>query len=193
MSKYKITAFELKLAFLEYYRFRRQCVAVDEFNGADVIADSGSEIIEIEVKVNKYDLMKNELKKVGKHQSYAVGGSWAMCHPNKFLFGVTEELVEDAKQLVQQLNPKYGIIAFNTESFRRNIDDGYGWAETLRYVRIAKSAKTLHDRYQKQQKLIAKRASCRLIGLMQRIHKQKVLDYVENENNEYREKRTAKT
>lgn len=192
MSKYKITAFELKLAFLEYYRFRRQCVAVDEFNGADVIADSGTEIFEIEVKVDKYDLMKNELKKVGKHQSYAVGGSWAMCHPNKFLFGVTDELVEDAKQLVQQLNPNYGIIAFDAESFRRRIEGRY-IPEPLKYVRIAKTARTLHVRYQRQTKLIAKRASCRLIGLMQRIHKNKVIDYVEHENNEYREKRTAKT
>lgn len=178
---YKVTAFELKLAFLEYYRFRRQCVAVDEFNGADVIADSGTEIFEIEVKVDKYDLMKNELKKVGKHQSYQAGAMWAMCHPNRFLFGVTEELVDDAKQLIAQLNPKYGIIAFNTESFRRNIEWGY-IPDPLHHVRIAKSAKKLHTRYQRQQKLIAKRASCRVIGLMQGIHKRKVLDYTENEN-----------
>lgn len=176
---YKVTAFELKLAFLEYYRFRKQCVAVDEFNGADVIADSGTEIFEIEVKVDKYDLMKNELKKVSKHQHYKVGQPWNMCHPNKYLFGVTEELVDDAKELIAQLNPKYGIIAFDAERLRRHIDDGYGYADQLIYVRIAKSAKQLHDRYQRQQKLIAKRTSCRLIGLMQRIHQNKVKEYTE--------------
>lgn len=173
---YKVTAFELKLAFMEYYRFRNQCVVTEEYNGADVIADSGSDILEVEVKVDKYDLMKNELKKVGKHQHYKVGQPWAMCHPNKFLFGVTEELVEDAKQLVQQLNPKYGIIAFNTESFLRSVNDGFD-PYTLRYVRIAKSAKLLHSKYSnRQQRLIAKRASCKAISLMQDVKKQKVLD-----------------
>jgi len=173
---YKVTSFELKLAFMEYYRFRNQCVVADEYNGADVIADSGSDILEVEVKVDKYDLLHGELKKKSKHQSYAVGVSWHMCHPNKFMFGVTEELVEDAKQLVQQLNPKYGIIAFNTESFLRAVNDGFD-PYTLRHVRIVKSAKPLHTKYSKrQQKLIAKRSSCKAISLMQDVKKQKILD-----------------
>jgi hypothetical protein len=161
---------------MEYYRFRKQCVVADEYNGADVIADSGSEIIEVEVKVDKYDLLKGELKKKSKHQSYRVGAMWHMCHPNKFLFGVTEELVEDAKQLVEKLNLKYGIIAFNTESFLKSIEDGFD-PYTLRHVRIVRSAKKLHDRYNnRQQILIAKRASCKSISLMQDVKKQKVLD-----------------
>lgn len=180
-SSYKITAFELKLAFLEYYRFQKQCVTVDEFNGADVIADNGREIIEVEVKVDRYDLMRNELKKKNKHLSYKVGAPWARCHPNKFLFGVTEDLVEDAKQLIEKLNPKYGIIAFNTQSFEKAIDDGFLPAP-IRHIRIAKSAKALHTNYRNQQRLIAKRASCKLISLMQAIHKQKVLKFVENED-----------
>ena len=173
---YKVTAFELKLAFMEYYRFRNQCVVADEYNGADVIADSGSDILEVEVKVDKYDLMKGELRKKSKHQCYARGLGWKMCHPNKFMFGVTEELVDDAKQLVQQLNPKYGIIAFNTESFLRGVNDGFD-PYTLRHVRIVRSAKLLHTKYSKrQQRLIAKRASCKAISLMQTAKKQKILD-----------------
>ena len=53
MMDYKVTAFDLKLALLDYFRFLRQWVCVDEFRGADVIADTGKDIIEVEVKVGK--------------------------------------------------------------------------------------------------------------------------------------------
>lgn len=172
----KITAFELKLAFMEYYRFRRQAVVADEFNLADVIADTGKEVIEVEVKVSKYDLLRLELKKQGKHNAYRHGSQWNCVWPNRFLFGVTEDLVEDAKELIQELNPKYGIIAFNSESFQRAIDEGY-YPYCLRHVRIAKSAKKLHDNLPRENHIraIAARASCKAITLMQDV-KNRVID-----------------
>ena len=42
----KVTSFHLKLALLEYFRFERRWIAVDEFRKADVIADTGKKVIE---------------------------------------------------------------------------------------------------------------------------------------------------
>jgi len=59
MIEYKITAFDLKLALMQYFRFNRQWLCVDEFRGADIIADTGKEIIEVETKITKSDLINN--------------------------------------------------------------------------------------------------------------------------------------
>lgn len=173
----KITAFELKLAVLEYYRFGSQCVAVDEFNGADVIADTGKEIIEIEVKVDKYDLRNGEPRKRGKHHNYRMGRQYARCNPNKFMFCVPTELIEVAKEVVASLNPKYGIIAFDTDQFDRVINRGYT-PYTCKCLCVIKRAGKLHTNYDaRQQQLIAKRTSAKLITLMQKQHERNVNDY----------------
>ena len=71
---YKVTAFDLKLALLQYFRFKRQGVCVEEFRGADIIVDTGKEIIEVEVKITKADLINGEKRKQWKHESYKVQG-----------------------------------------------------------------------------------------------------------------------
>lgn len=172
----KVTSFELKLALLEYYRFGSQCVAVDEFNGADVIADTGKEIIEIEVKINRSDLIHGELRKL-KHHSYRAGRPYARCHPNKYLFCVPMNLVTTAVEVVANLNPKYGIIAFDTEAFEAHVEN-HAFIPVLRnYLCMMKRAQKLHTNYDvRQTRLVAKRASAKLITLLQQQHKRNVND-----------------
>jgi len=167
----KTTAFEIKLALLEYYRFGSQCVSVDEFNGADVIADTGKEIIEIEVKITKNDLVNGEKHKVLKHGAYKRGRPWHRCHPNKFLFAVPMDLVEVAEHVVFDLNPKYGIIGFDAEAFEAHVQGNSFIPYLKNYLCIMKRARKLHTNYDaKQTRLIAKRCSAKLITLLQKQH-----------------------
>lgn len=163
----KLTAFHLKLALMEYYRFRRQYICVDEFNGADIIVDTGSSIIEVEIKVDRSDLRRGEDKKVVKHDCYRRGISYHRCHPNKYLFCVPTSLREVAEKTIQTLNPKYGLILFDEARFHRFTDQG--WPAFLGdLVCTVKRAGKLHAKYSdKQSKLIAKRTSSKLATLMQ--------------------------
>ena len=112
----KVTSFELKLALLDYFRFERQWVSVDEFRGADVIADTGKKIIEVEVKISKNDLVNGERYKVLKHLLYGEGKSCRRCHPNEYYFCVPDCFIDDAQEVIEKIgNPKYGIIAFYGE------------------------------------------------------------------------------
>jgi len=166
---YEVTAFDLKLALLQYFRFRRQCICVDEFHGADIIADTGKEIIEIEVKVTKNDLINGEKKKARKHQNYKLGHSFLLLKPNKFLFCVPEFLVEAALALANDINENYGVIAFDAKRLERKIKDNsavYSQASNY-FLRMAKSAKKLHEGYSPDLRWsIAKRASAKLTSQM---------------------------
>jgi len=163
---YEITAFDLKLALLQYFRFQRQWVCVDEFRGADVIADTDQDIIEVEVKISKYDLEKGELRKPRKHHFYSIGRPYALCNPNKFYFCVLESLVVTAQRVCEKLNPKYGIIAFNPYVFERHIQWNYR-APHRECLRMARSAKRLHESYAKCQEAIAMRTSSKIVSLME--------------------------
>ena len=163
---YKVTAFDLKLALLRYFRFERQWVCVDEFRGADVIADTGKDIIEVEVKVDKGDLVNKECYKTSKHHYYGMGQSYRLFHPSRFYFCVPETLVASAQGVCDKLNPKYGILAFNAIVFERQI----GWNYTHPHsttLRMARSAKRLHESYVGCQKAIAKRISSKIVTLME--------------------------
>ncbi len=163
---YQVTAFDLKLALLRYFRFERQWICVDEFRGADVIVDTGQDIIEVEVKVSKYDLEKGEEKKHRKHDYYRVGQSVALCHPNKFYFCVPEALVKTAFEVCDRLNPKYGIVAFNHDAFERHIQWDWG-VPHMQCLRMARTGKKLHETYARCQEAIAKRTVSKIITLME--------------------------
>lgn len=173
----KTTAFEIKLALLEYYRFGSQCVSVDEFNGADVVADTGKEIIEIEVKISKSDLIHGEKRKL-KHFAYKRGNPYHRCYPNKFLFGVPMDLVPVAEKVIAELNPAYGIIGFDTGAFESHATEHYSFIPYLKnYLCVMKRARRLHTNYNaRQTRLIAKRASSKLITLMQKQYERNVND-----------------
>jgi hypothetical protein len=163
---YKVTSFDLKLALLRYFRFERQWVCVDEFRGADVIADTGKDIIEVEVKISKYDLMYGEEKKPMKHLLYRMGKSFGRLHPNKFYFCVPETLVTTAINVSEALNSRYGIVAFNSDVFKRHIQ--WGWkAAHAQCLRMARQAKRLHESYIPHQKAIAMRTSSKIVTLME--------------------------
>jgi len=165
-SNYKVTSFDLKLALLQYFRFKRQCVCVDEFRGADVIVDTGKEILEIEVKVSKSDLINGERAKANKHQMYKIGRPWGFCHPNKFLFCVPEKLVNVAKAWSKEINEKYGVIGFGAEALKAHISENLG-VQHWEQIWISKSAKSLHGNYDdKLRRAIALRTSAKIATLM---------------------------
>ncbi len=171
----KITAFELKLALLDYFRFERQWVSVDEFRGADVIVDTGSKIIEVEVKISRSDLVSGEKYKGLKHLAYGLGKQYRRCHPNEYYFCVPWSMIDSAHEVVEALNPKYGIIIFDAERLLGDLDRGYRHAKLSQYLCVVRRARKLHKGYSaRQQWLIAKRASSKLITLMQAEYMEKV-------------------
>ncbi len=164
----KVTSFEIKLALLQYYRLKRQWICVDEFSQADIIADTGKEIIEVEVKISASDLCRE--KKKDKHQFYLRGRQWDGCHPNKFLFCVPKSLAATAEKVIEELNPAYGLIYFDSDGFLRHLRMGCA-LYLADHLFTIKRARKLHDFYDKRQReRIAKRCSVKLIGLMEKQH-----------------------
>ena len=98
---------EVKSKLLAYWRFKRKYNYIATECGAynsDILVANDNECVEVEVKVSKADL-KNDFKK-RKHKIYANGKSkWI---PQKFYFGVPEELVSVAVEMCQ--GTQYGVI-----------------------------------------------------------------------------------
>ena len=164
---YRVTSFDLTLALLQYYR-KRGWVCVDEFRGADVIIDTGKDIIEVEIKVTKSDLVNGERAKLGKHQAYKQGWQYNLLRPNKFLFCVPEKLVDVALNWSREINGFYGVIGFDSEGLERLIETNSAiwWMNKNYFLRVAKSAKRLHENY--NDKLhwdIAQRTSAKIAAL----------------------------
>ena len=153
----------MKLALLDYFRFERQWICVDEFRQADVIADTGKDIIEVEVKITKGDLVNKECCK-RKHHFYRIGQQYRF-HPNKFCFCVPETLVKSALEICAKLNFKYGVIAFNPDVFERHLKWNYENPHR-ECLRMARTAKRLHESYANHQRAIAMRTSSKIITLM---------------------------
>lgn len=163
---YKVTAFDLSLALLQYFRFERQWICVDEFRRADVVADTGKDIIEVEIKVDKGDLENKECYKTSKHHYYRIGQSHNLFHPNRFYFCVPEALVESAAGVCEKLNPRYGIIAFNPDVFALHIRTE--WKQPHRNcLRMARTAKRLHESYANLQHAMAMRTSSKIVTIME--------------------------
>lgn len=165
---YKITSEDLKLALMQYYRFNYGYICTTEFRGADIIADTGKEIIEVEVKISKEDLIEGEKAKKIKHFLYERGKGKNRLHPNKFLFCVPDYLTEDALTWAKTLNSNYGVIQFNTKDFLRCLErNAFSWMNNNCYLTIIRSAKKLHEKY--DPKLIwdiAKRVTSEATNLM---------------------------
>ncbi len=146
MKDINISSLHLKTALLYYYRFKRGYLCSDEVYSsygqkADILVDTGKAIYEIEIKLNKADLYKE--KKKTKHKPdntrYTV---------NKFSLCVPTELVESAKKWIKEVNPKYGLIEFNTQYYterkaRYNITQ---WDQCLRFI---KKSSNLNKGYNK--------------------------------------------
>lgn len=172
LADYKITSSDLKLALLQYFRFKRGWVCVDEFRGADIIVDTGKEIIEVEVKMTRSDLISGERRKKSKHWAYKMGYSYMRNRPNKFIFCVPSRLVKIALSWSKELNPKYGVMSFDVNLFNKWNEIGvFGKRGTQHFDCLVyrRSAKPLHDGYDnKLRYAIAKRASSKLTGLLEK-------------------------
>lgn len=94
---------------------------------ADVLADNLKETVEIEVKVNKYDLLKDQNK--SKHKWYLTENKTNK--PNRFYYCVPKSMKEIALDLIKSLDNRYGLITFN---------DGY----YLKFQKIARRLKTTY-------------------------------------------------
>ena len=126
-TKKQVNSYEIKTALMQYFRWKRQFICAEEvglgWGWADVLADTGKQIYEIEVKISKGDL-QNESKK-RKHNKHVEHRA------NKFYICVPEYLIKDAIKWVNKTDKRYGIIKYYN----------------LYQVYIVKKAKLLHDKY----------------------------------------------
>lgn len=140
---HNISSLHLKTSLLYYFRFKRGYLCCDEvYSGcrekADILIDTKKSIYEIEIKTNKADLYKEKKKK--KHKVDSFRGA------NKFYLCVPTNLVPFALKWIQDVNPKYGLIQFDTQYYierkaRYNITH---WDKCLRF---RKQALNLHKEY----------------------------------------------
>lgn len=145
----------IKLALMKYWRFDRQMISVDEISYGNYIADiivlrKDGLVHEIEVKCSKSDLCTLELKKQ-KHLDMT-----KKFYPHYFSFAVPTELVEDAKKIIEQLNPRYGLIEIKKDVYEP--------------IFILKSALQLHNHCEQNfrwREKVMYRLNSSLIGLMQ--------------------------
>lgn len=161
----KITSFDIKHALMCYFRFTRQWLCASECMNNDVMALTNKDIIEVEVKVSKYDLWKGEAKK-DKHRIYnnEAISYYRSQMPNRFYICVPISLEEEARLWVEQTNKKYGIIRYNSE-----------FASSLA-ISIAKTASTIiksEGINETLERAIMMRVCAENIGLMkQRLRKE---------------------
>lgn len=139
----KITAKHIKGALLHYFRFKRGWVPATEvtygLSIADVMVYNAVEIIEIEVKISKGDLLKEA---VDENKKFKHGFSFSTGHykkPNKFFFCVPTELVDITIEIAKEINNNYGVLEYIHKEQRRLKDR----------IRVRKNAKILHTEYHK--------------------------------------------
>lgn len=111
-------AYDLKTEALCWLRFAKQldfvCTEVGVWN-ADVIGACQNYSIEVEVKVNRADLLSEFRNKKPKHTYYGFDGNWT---PNYFYFLVPKELGESTVETVKEKFPKAGVLAYALERGR---------------------------------------------------------------------------
>jgi len=155
--KRKVTALEIKHAVMFYYRFKRQCLCATECLDNDVMVVANKNILDVEIKISKYDLWKGEARKP-KHNRYKDEPGYYQTKTrlaNKFYICVPKDLIEEATKWAEETNDKYGIIMYEPE-----------WGVGNNII-IMKSAKTLHkDDNSELQKSIMMRVCSENIGLI---------------------------
>ena len=114
-----MNSLEIKHALLSYFRFKRQWICASECMDNDIMVITNKGTIEVEVKVNKYDLWKGEAKK-SKHRIYKdFTNPYTQYHdrPNRFYICIPEELKDEAIKWVETINKKYGILLCKKRSY----------------------------------------------------------------------------
>ena len=130
-----MTSLEIKHALMWYFRFKRQWLCATECLCNDVMAITDKDIIEVEIKINKYDLWKGEAKK-DKHEKFRnpFYSNRLSSEANRFYICVPRDLIEEAEKWVEATNSKYGIIQCHPD-----LATGFN-------IFISKTARTLHDK-----------------------------------------------
>lgn len=160
-----LKAEHLKAALMSYFRFERLWIVATEVNYgsiggiADILVDTGTEIIEVETKIDKSDLLSHELKKQ-KHSYLQDPETYKQVLPNKYYLCVPLSLHRIALKFIEETNTRYGLILFDTRTSKIN----------SRSVRIVKHPKTLHDYYNKD---IAESIVMRLCSEIANIYEKK--------------------
>lgn len=160
----------LKIVVGSYYRFKQHyAYTCTEFEYMDVCACNGNFLTEIECKISKRDLLKEFDKP--KHCYYSGQlKSRTKIIPNRFYIAVPEKLFDEhIEHLINQLNPKYGIILVNHTT----------------EPRIYKNSGYLHNNKVKQDVIdgIVKRLSSECIGLREKLYDERYI----NKNKKTRE------
>lgn len=134
-----VNAHIIKTCLMKHYRFKRGYLCVDEVGHepADVLVDTGTKIIEIEVKISKSDLWKGEARKKKHKYSDEKRGC------NHFLLCVPTELVDEGHKWIKETNEKYGLIEFKSHLLEKGY---YHW---YKYLNFIKRAKNLNKDYNK--------------------------------------------
>jgi hypothetical protein len=121
-STIKITSNLMKTSLLCYYRFKcgaqAVCTELSYSVGiADIMAITRSgEVVEVEIKNTKADLMSEGTNKYIKHKILESGSSnqrYLSSIPNRFYFCVPSSLESTAIEYAESLNPKYGVMVFD--------------------------------------------------------------------------------
>lgn len=131
----------LKTALMSYFRFERTYIVATEVNCgefgiADILVDTGEEIVEVEVKRYKNDLTVNELHK--KKHELMRDANTILTYPNRYFICVPDDLAREAEHVIRNLNSDYGLIVVNTHNKLNS-----------RSAKVVKHAKKLHSNYNK--------------------------------------------
>ncbi len=148
-----MNSLKIKHALMSYFRFKRQWICASECLNNDVMAITDKDVIEVEIKISKYDLWKGEAKK-SKHRLALNPPNWfEIYHANRFYICVPIALKEEAEKWVKVTNDKYGIIEYNEDIGNT--------------IFISKTAKSLHDRKSEElEKKVMMRVCAENIGLI---------------------------
>lgn len=160
-----ITSGHLKAALMAHYRFKKNYIVADEvgmqIGNADILVDTGKLLIEIETKISRSDLFQGEKRKGQKHHYMKIVTEELLMKrnlPNQFYIAVPTELVNDAIEWINQINPKYGVLECRTIVL---LADRISQKDFEDCVKIIKKATNLHDKpiIAKSKQLIGKRLS----------------------------------
>lgn len=141
LKKDIITAFEIKLELLKYYRYKRNCICATEFalfsGVSDIIVyDLKKNLIDIEVKISKSDFKADFNKDKHRIFNKTINRYKSKTMPNKFMFCVTEDLKEFALEYLKDY-PLYGLLVIEENIYRNKV---------YYNIKTVKRAKKLHNK-----------------------------------------------
>ena len=131
----EINSENIKIACVGWLRFRKRLQLIATECGrwsSDVLACDDKDSVEIEVKVDKYDLRRDFDKR--KHKAYEDGTArgWT---PKYFYFAVPYDLMDEALLIIKNKGPKYGLMVFEPREVY----------QIFECLRVVKRPTKLHD------------------------------------------------